>query len=263
MTERGPLAGKRIVNTRAPHQQADFDALLCAQGAEPIAYPCIDIAPPEDTSALDEAIRTAAAGGFDWLVLTSRNTVLMLARRLEALGLPAHALNGLRVATVGPATAEAAEAQLSLTVDLTPDEYVAEALATTLVDAPGGRIFLPQSAIARPTLHGELTDAGLDVTCVAAYRTIPGSGGADIPALLKAGQVHAVTFTSSSTARNFVRRLQNEGGSLSDLDGVCVACIGPITGETASDLGLAVSVIPEDYTLEGMVQALAAYFADR
>lgn len=258
-----PLAGRRVVNTRAPHQAAAFDVLLQAQGAEPVSYPCIDIAPPEDTAGLDSAIQAAAQGAFGWLVLTSTNTVLMLARRIEALGLPAEALGSVRVATVGPSTAEAAEAQLGVAVDLMPDEYVAEALAEAIKDTAAGSVFLPQSAIARSTLRDELTAAGLDVTAIDAYRTVIGTGGADVPAMLKAGQIDAVTFTSSSTAKNFVKRLREAGGSMNDLDGVSVLCIGPITGETAAGLGMTETVIPADYTLDGMIEALVAHFVVR
>ena len=260
MRAEGPLAGRRIVNTRAPHQAGDFDAMLRAQGAEPLAYPCIDLAPPEDASALDGALRAAAAGAFDWLVLTSANTALALARRLADLGLEPAALAGMRVAAVGPATAQAAEQMLGVQVDLLPGEYVAEALAAALRDAPGSRVFLPQSALARPVLRDGLTQVGLDVTAVDAYRTVCGSGGEDIPALLRRGEIDAVTFTSSSTVRNFVRRLEAEGGDLRALGGVCIAAIGPVTAEAAADAGLAVDVVPGDHTLEGMVRDLADYY---
>jgi uroporphyrinogen-III synthase len=255
----GALAGRRVVVTRAPHQAAELAALLEAEGAEAILYPCIDIAPPEDASPLDDGLRRAAAGEFDWLVLTSRNTVLALARRLDALGMSPSMLSGLRVAAVGPSTAAQSADLLGLTPSVVPDEHVAEALADALAGRSGARVFLPQSSRARPVLAEALRGAGMDVTAVDAYITVIGSGGADVPALLRAGEVDAVTFTSSSTVENFLARLTAEGATLSDLGGVVVACIGPITARTARTCGLAVDAMPEDYTLGGLVAALAAF----
>ncbi len=262
MAERraGTLAGRRVVVTRAPHQAAEFAALLEAHGAEPVLYPCIDIAPPEDASPLDDGLRRAAAGEFDWLVLTSRNTVLALSRLLDALGMSPGALSGLSIAAVGPSTAEQSADLLGLTPAVVHGEYVAEALADALSDRPGARVFLPQSSLARPVLAGALRGAGMDVTAVDAYITVIGSGGADLPALLRAGGVDAVTFTSSSTVENFLTRLEAEGAALSGLDGVAVACIGPITAKTARNCGLTVDAVPEDYTLDGLVAALAAFW---
>ncbi|HEC21720.1 MAG TPA: uroporphyrinogen-III synthase [Chloroflexi bacterium] len=257
-----PLAGKRVVNTRAPHQAADLDALLRRRGAEPLSYPCIDMAPPEDAAPLDEALRAAAEGRFDWLVLTSRNAVLALARRLETLGLAPSALGKQQVAAVGPATAEAARRLLGVQVALTPAEYVAESLADALCPAPGMRVFLPQSEIARPVLKEALTAAGAEVTGVTAYRTVMGRGGVNVPAMLSAGQVDAVAFTSPSTVHNFLRRLVGEGGDVADLAGVCVACIGPVTARAAHERGLEVQVVPEEHTLAGLIAGLEAHFLE-
>lgn len=262
MTE--PLAGRRIVVTRAPHQAADLAEMLAARGAAPLLYPCIDIDAPEDPSALDAALTGAAAGAFDWLVVTSRNTVMAIERRLVTLGLAPEALAAMRVAAVGPATAQAAAETLGLTAELVPEEHVAEALAAALIAAasPGRRVLLPQSAIARAVLAESLSEAGLIVTAVPAYRTVTGRGGEDVPALLAAGQVDAVTFTSSSTVDGFLERLAAEGGLRDNLAGVCLACIGPIAARTAEGHGLRVHVVPEDdYTLDGLLDGLESYFA--
>lgn len=124
----GALSGKGIVNTRAVHQADTLDSLLHAQGAIPLHYPAIAIVPPADTTALDAALFDLAAGRFEWLVLTSVNTVRMLAERLQALGLT---LTGkaCRAAAVGQATAEAAREQLGLEHLMVPPKYVAESLA--------------------------------------------------------------------------------------------------------------------------------------
>jgi uroporphyrinogen III methyltransferase/synthase len=122
------------------------------------------------------------------------------------------------------------------------------------------RILLAQADLARPILAQELTAAGANVTTVAAYRTVLGSGGADVVALLEGRKVDAAIFTSSSTVHNFLRRLTAEGGHPTLLAGICLACLGPVTAQTARDLGLTVAVAPAHHTLEGLVEALEAYF---
>lgn len=253
------LAGKRVVNTRAPHQAADLNSLLIEYGAVPVSYPCIDIDVPADPVALDRALREVAQGCFDWLVLTSRNTVYALARRLHVLGMDTAALSSVRVATVGPATAELAQQMLEITVTVTPDEYIAEALADALFVSQGTQVFLPQSDLARPVLRDRLAAGGATVTAVPAYGTVIGSGGDDVPTMLSRYQIDAVVFTSSSTVENFMQRLKVETACPVRLERVCVACIGPVTAEKAQLLGLDVHVIPETYTLEGLIMKLAEY----
>jgi len=252
------LAGKRVVVTRAPHQAPEMAELLHQAGATPILYPCLAIEPPEDLDALDAALKGAAAGEYDRLVLTSINTILILAQRLAALAL---SLPGLPVAAIGPKTAAAAETMLHLEVSVVAEEYVAEALAAALAPAPGERFLLPQSAIARPVLAGLLRAAGARVTAVDAYQTGLGQGGEAVPVMLAGGQIDSLTFTSSSTVTNFLERLANEGGDRRDLSGVCLAAIGPVTAATMAGLDLPADVVPADYTLSGLVTALEAYFA--
>jgi uroporphyrinogen-III synthase len=257
-----PLDGKRVVNTRARHQAAELDRLLLARGAKPVAYPCIDIALPEDTRPLDDALRAAVQGEFDWLVFTSANTVLSLSRRVEALGVNKSKLRGVKIAAIGPATAEAVRTLLGLEVSLLPEEHVAESLVEALRIAPGARVLLPQSDLARPVLAVGLTLAGLVVSAVVTYRTVIGSGGADVPALLDAGQIDVVTFTSSSTVENFLIRLSRESGDRASLADVCLACIGPVTAGTAVEHGLSVDVMPTEHILEGLVRDLEVYFME-
>ncbi len=255
----GALAGKRVVNTRASHQAASLDDLLRAAGAEPLAYPCIAVAPPAESAPLDDALRKLAAGSFDWLVLTSTNTVATLAQRLAALELKLNPAQ-FAVASVGPATADAARARLGLEpIDL-PPEYVAESLAVHLPLQPGARVLLPESAIARPTLADLLTARGADVLVVDAYRTICGTGGDDIPALLARGQVDALAFTSSSTVTCFVERMGAEGGEMAAALHLCAACIGSKTAATARDAGFTQVVMLAENTLAGLVAALEAVF---
>ncbi len=260
-----PLAGKRVVNTRAEHQAQELVERLEDLGAQVLAYPTIRIQPLTETGLLDRAVKQAAQGDFHWLVLTSTNTVRVLAERLEALGLGADALSTqqhpeLQVAAVGTATGALAEERLQVQVRCLPKKFMAEGLARALAVQPGQRIFLPQSAIARPVLAQALTAAGAQVTAVPAYRTELGRGGVELPRLLRERQVDVVTFTSASTVRNFVTRLEREGGDLGLMASVRVACIGPVTAQAARELDLPVDIQPSQYTVAALVAAIAAHF---
>lgn len=252
------LSGKRVVVTRAPHQAAEMEALLRRHGAEPVPYPCIEIARPENCAELDAALREAAAGQYDWLVLSSANSVLILAQRLDALRL--RLPEALKVASVGSSTAQSAHSLLGIQTSLVPDKFVAESLAESLAPAQGARILLPQADQARPVLAESLAASGAVVKAIQAYRTLPGSGGADVPRLLAQQAIDAITFTSASTVHNFAARLKNEGHSLELCNNVCIACIGPVTAQAVETLGLHVDVQPETHTLEGLVDALVTFY---
>ncbi|MBC7813061.1 MAG: uroporphyrinogen-III synthase [Burkholderiales bacterium] len=257
------LTGKRVVVTRAPHQAEELATLLRERDAKPLLYPCIDIAPPEDSMALDDALKSAANGGFDCLLLTSANTVIALTKRLTALSLPFDCLQMPTVGVVGPATAQLAQNMLGLKSTVMPEGYTTIALAVALRIIPEMRILLPQSAIANDVLAATLTGAGAKVTNVDAYRTVIGSGGVDLPAMLAANEVDAITFASSSAVHHFLTRLSSESGSASDVAQVTIACIGPSTAQTASECGLSVDVKSREHTLPALVAELASYFENR
>lgn len=252
------LSGKRVVVTRAPHQAADLVELLQSRGARPILYPCINIQPPEDTTDLDAALLAGTGGYFDWLVITSANTALIVQHRMKSLDF---SLEEMSVAAVGPKTAEAVRELLGLEARVVAEEYTAEGLALALGDLAGQHVLLPQSAIARPILATALRDAGASVMVVKAYRTEVGRGGDDVASMLAAGEIEAITFTSPSTAQNFVQRLVEENGQPSVLDTICLAAIGPVTAKAMRKLGFQVNVVPERFTLLDLVKALEAYFA--
>lgn len=274
------LRDKRVVNTRSPAQAPELDGLLRGRGALPLSYPCIDIAPPEDAAALVHALAEAAAGGFDWLVFTSVNAVQAVADATGMRG-AAGGAQGIagrpggdpgrptktldvaeaKVATVGPGTAAAVHALLGLSVDLQPQEYTAQALAAELVARGPGRVLLPLGDRARDTLPRALEARGTQVTSVIAYRTVIGRGGVDLPAILRRGEVDAVTFTSPSTVDNLALRLEREGGDWSLLGSTRVACIGPVTSQAAVLRGLHVQVEPREHTIEGLVDDLEEHFA--
>jgi uroporphyrinogen-III synthase len=227
-----------------------------------VNYPCIAIAPPEDSALLDAALCDLVAGRFDWLILTSANTVMAVAQRLKALELT---LTGaaFRAAAVGPTTAEAAQAQLGLELFDLPPQYIAESLAQHLPVESGTQVLLPESAIARPTLADRLADRGAVVIVVDAYQTVYGHGGADIPQLLAQKRLDAFTFTSSSAVTFFLERLHKEGGRPEDALSLFAACIGPKTAATARDHGFTVLTTAAEHTLDGLIDALDTYFANR
>lgn len=252
------MRGKRIVITRAQHQAGELASLLSRYGAEALLYPCIAIVPPEDTRQLDRAVWEMASGAFDWLVLTSANAVKILAQRLATTDLlpPSH----LALACVGPATAEAAQTLLNMQASAVPEDYVAEALVELIKPVLPARVLLLQAEKARPVLREQLAAAGATITALTAYRTVQGEGGVHLSSLLKTRQVDAITFTSASTVEHCVRRLQAEGAGLELLVHVCLACIGPVTAQAILAAGLVVGVMPVEHTIEGLVEALEAYF---
>ncbi len=260
------LQGRSVVNTRAPHQSAALDTLLRQYGAEPLSFPCIEIAPPDDPATLDDALRLAANGHYQGLILTSVNTVIALETRLKQLALAASALASLKVAAIGPATAEEATNRLGVRIDVMPDEYISDALLDALMRDPAlagaaaARLLLPQSEIADTALAERLRQHGAQVVVVPAYRTVRGSGGVNLPELLQRGAVDAITFTSGSTVSNCCARLNNESRHRNPLAGVTVACIGPKTADAAREFGLTACIVPIEYTLEALVAALDAHF---
>lgn len=255
----GGLAGKRIVNTRALAQAQALDDLLCAHGALPISYPCLRIVPPADLTALDTALRDLIAGQFDWLVLTSANTVLALRDRLDALGACLTAASW-RTAAIGPATAASARDQLGLTDILVPSAYVAEALADHLPLQAGARVLLPASALAEPALAARLTACGATVCVIDAYQTVCGIGGVDLRVLLAQRHIDAFTFTSASTVTYLLERLQAEGGSVGMVLEVVAACIGSKTAAAARAAGFRQVIISGEHSLGGLLHALETYF---
>ncbi|HEU4370870.1 MAG TPA: uroporphyrinogen-III synthase [Methylomirabilota bacterium] len=255
-----PLQGRTIVVTRAAAQAQRFTQLLEAAGARVLEAPAIVIAPPPSWEPLDTAL--GALDAFTWVIFTSVNGVAMVDRRLPARGLTWSALAGRRVAAIGPATADAL-AEHGVRPDLVPGEYRAEGLVERLrgVITPADRVLLPRAAQTRDVLVTELRRLGAHVTEVPAYATRRADAGtARLREALAAGAIDAVTFTSSSTARNFAE-LFSEDERRAWLSRVTVASIGPITAATAAEYGLTTGVMPGEYTIPALARALADHFA--
>ena len=255
-----PLAGRVVVVTRPRAQAQVFAGLLEAAGASILLVPTILIEPPASWEPLDRAL--ARLGDYGWAVFTSVNGVEMTRRRLEDKGRGADALRSLRLAAIGPATAEALRA-LGLETEVVPDEYVAEGLAARLraLIRPADRVLLARAAEARDVLVTELEAAGARVDEVAAYRTRPAAEDAgELRRALVLGKVDVVTFTSSSTVRHFAALFPGEDLQRL-LRGVAVACIGPVTGATARELGLETRIVPREYTIPALARAIANHYA--
>jgi uroporphyrinogen-III synthase len=166
-----------------------------------------------------------------------------------------------RIAAVGPATAAAFQRSFGRECRLIPDTYTSESLSEAIPVEPGMKVILPVSDLSDRSLADALRERGAEVTVVTAYRNVIGSGGVDLPALLAAGEVDAITLTSGSTARNLKLRIEAEGGDWSKAQALPAACIGPSTASVAEELGMRVVALPEKQSIEAMVEALERYFA--
>ncbi len=259
--DKRPLFGKKIVVTRAREQASTFLAALSELGAECIEFPTIEVVAPSGYDALDGAIRDLER--YQWAIFTSVNGVKFFFDRLRFLGRDSRSLKGIKVAAIGSRTGEALSGK-GIVPDLVPDEFRAEAVVDAFhkEDVEGLRILLPRAAQAREVLPVELEKMGASVDVVEAYRTIKASGDRSlVQGLLERGGIHMVTFTSSSTVHNFVDVFEEEGERFSRwMEKVSVACIGPVTAETAIKRGLKVSLTAERYTVESLTGAIVEYF---
>jgi uroporphyrinogen III methyltransferase/synthase len=259
--EQRPLFGCRVVVTRARAQAGELSAELEQLGAEVYEFPTIKISPPEDFGPLDAAIRELDS--FDCLAFTSVNGVEAFVERLRQYGLDLRAVpRGARIAAIGPATAERLE-EVGLRVDVVPDEYRAEALIEAL-DAgslAGKRVLIPRAKVAREILPEKLREAGAEVVVPPAYESVPTSAGKkELSLRLRSGEIDCVTFTASSTVENFVGAFGDEEAARL-LSATRVACIGPITADTARERGLHVDAEAAEYTIPGLVEAVTNLLA--
>ncbi len=257
--ESRPLFGKRILVTRAKDQASEYTTLLARAGAEPIEFPTIEIQPPASWSDVDAAI--AELKEFHWLVFTSVNGVRPFMDRLRHHRLDSRALAGLRICCIGPRTAEEVR-RYGLQADLVPEQFQAEGLVEAMRAAgvAGRRVLIPRAAVARELLPQELETLGGEVRVVAVYQTVlPTVERQRLKELLRAGDVHVATFTSSSTVRNFCELFESREEMLELMRSSVVACIGPITAATAREHGLVVTVTAPENTIPALVQAIEAY----
>lgn len=276
-----PLLGKRILVTRTREQASSFSERLSELGAISVEFPVIRIVPPLDWQPLDDALShlcDAHSAYYAWLIFTSVNGVEAAFARMQELGLSLPPSSTTRVATIGPATA-AALARYGVHTDLVPDEYIAESVAAALIEdaqhrgasLEGKRILLPRASVARDVLITQLQAAGALVDKVAAYRTLPVSSddvqGREVVRLLQEGELDVLTFTSSSTVRNFVQWLVSAApdiaaklrGNAAGARLPIIACIGPVTAQTARELGLYPRIEATTFTIDGLIEAIVSH----
>ena len=255
--EKLPLFGRCVLVTRSRQQASRLSDRLAELGANVIECPTIEVRPPADWAAADAALRRL--DDFDWLVLTSPNGADALAARMRALGLDGRALAGLRVAAVGPATADTLRGHF-IEPDRMPDKFTTEALAAALLAEAGasrGRFLLARADIATNVLPDALRAAGAAVEEVVVYRTVRPDAMPDAALeALREGSADWITFTSSSTVENFLALIEGEDVSL---DGVDLASIGPVTTDTLKAHGLAPAVTAEVHTIDGLVDAILSF----
>jgi uroporphyrinogen-III synthase len=254
-----PLAGRKILITRARHQAQSLASALEEKGATVVAIPTIEIIPPDSYDAMDAALWNAKK--YQWLVVTSVNGAEILAQRLKALGVGSGVLDDLKIAAIGPATARAL-GETGLHVDEVPKQAIAESLVESLRPQVSGKnVLLVRAKVARDVLPEELRKAGATVEVVDAYQTIVPATSADDVRLLFAAPSRmpdAVTFTSSSTVTNFFRLL-HEANVIAWPAGVAAASIGPVTSQTLRHHGIEPAVEATEYTIPGVVEALCRW----
>src|SRR5580704_6146442 len=247
------LRGVRVLVGRARHQASTLSSELRKLGAKVFEIPFIEIRKRRSLKPLDSALKNL--DGYDWLIFTSVNGVEALWERLAKLRLPKTSLKNMRIAAIGPATKKAIE-QRGGKVDVVPKEYVAESVVRSLRRRmKGKRVLLVRAKVARDVIPRELREAGAHVDVVEAYETtIPQSSRKQLRDALRnpRRRPHLVTFTSSSTVRNFVALL----GERESLEGIRLASIGPVTSSTLRELGLPVDLQAKQFTIPSLIKAV-------
>ncbi len=258
--ESKPLFGKRILVTRAPEQAGDLSDRLAELGAEPIECPTIQLVPPESWEPLDRAI--AELRRFRWVVFTSVNGVKYFMERLRHAGKDARSLAGATICAIGPKTADELTA-VGLTADLVPSGFQAEGLLDAMLQAgvsAGDHVLIPRAAVARELLPNQLRQMGVEVRVVPAYRAVrPVVDVESVKDLLRRQAIDVVTFASSSTAANFCGLFESRDELVALARDVTIACIGPITAQTARERGLTVGVTAAENTIPALVDAIVRH----
>jgi uroporphyrinogen-III synthase len=253
-----PLAGRRVLVTRAANQARKLSDALRALEAEPVEVPVLEIAPPASYAALDDAVKHLDR--FDWLILTSGNALQELSARSARLGINPARAEGLKVAAVGRATAEAAR-HYGFRVEVVPQTYIAESLVASLRDViHGKRVLLPRAAIARDVIPDALRDTGAHVEVVDAYQNLlPESA----PSLLRkalTNPIDAATFTSSSSVTHLAEAAHKAAIAF-PLANVPAISIGPVTSQTLRELNWPPAAEAAPHDISGLVAAVSKFFA--
>ncbi len=257
--EKHPLAGTRVLVGRARHQASSLSASLRGLGASVVEIPFIEIRKPQSYQSLDDALKNIRNDSryYDWLILTSANGVEAMWKRVRKLRLTRRNLKHLQIAAIGPATKKAI-VKHGLKVKMVPEEYVAESVVKALRDKVNGkRVALIRAKVARDVIPEALRSAGAEVDVIEAYETVvPEKSRPRLRALMKsaARRPHIVTFTSSSTAKNFAELLGDLKPDL--LKRVQFASIGPVTSATLRELQMPAAIEAREFTMGGLIRAI-------
>ncbi len=245
---RRPLDGKSVLVTRPEDQSAGISEQLKALGAEVVLMPAICIKPLDRTEELDAALHQL--GRYDWVVLTSVNGVKAVVDRLESIGLGLQSLRSRKLAVIGPATGDELT-RLVRAPDLIPEEYVSESIVKSLGSVRGQRFLLARADIARKDLAISLRDLGAIVDEVPVYHIVAAHPGNTLPKRAP----DYILLTSSAGVRATVDLLRSSD-RLDWISQSRLACIGPITARTVTELGFIPHIVASQYTVPALVQSL-------
>lgn len=248
------LDSRKIVVTRAAHQAAELANLIETVGGIPMLYPCIELAAPNDTSALTTILKHIM--DYDWIIFTSRNTVHAVHQHIQKHTITVD-WTEIKIASIGSRTRDMIEKVLGASVHFVPSQYTGERLAQELPVQNSERILLPQSELAEDTLTQLLCKRGANVESVSAYTMTIGQGGDNVPEMLKHQEIDAITFTSPSTVTNFIQRIQPQTAWT-----IPAICIGTTTHAAAIDAGFQYAYYPDNFTLDEMVKTLSHLFTE-
>lgn len=248
--EKRPLFGQKIAITRAAEQGSQLRLRLTDLGADVVDQPAIEIRDAHDAVALDDVL--SRVGAFDWIVFSSANGVTKFFERLKSQRRDARVLGGVKLAVIGPGTADKL-AEYDLVADLVPSsEYRAEALAAALAPhAQGKQVLLVRASRGREVLADELRAAGAYVEQVVAYESLDVTqANTRVLDLLDLGQLDWMTVSSSAIAKSLVSLFGEK------LRRTRLASISPITSATLRELGYEPTVEAKEYTISGIAAAI-------
>jgi len=253
--DKKPLFGKNIIITRAREQASDLSSQLTELGANVIEFPTIEIKEPDDFSELDNAIENLE--NYDFMIFTSVNGVILFFKRLFYKGFDARKLANVKICAIGPKTAKQFE-NFGIKPDVMPKKYQAEYIIEELekLGIKGKKFLLPRAKVAREILPEKIREKGGVIDVVTVYKTVlPDTNRDEVLEFLKENKVDYITFTSSSTVKNFFEMFKNV--SIRDyLSNIKLVSIGPITSSTLRELGYNPSLEAEKFTIEGIVKAI-------
>lgn len=260
--EKRPLFGRRVIVTRTREQASDLVAALEEAGADCFECSTINIKPVDSYEILDDELERLDE--YHWILFTSLNGIKYFFERLYSKSMDARDLKGPSIGVVGKSTADLL-LKYGVNADLIPPTFTGEGLAESLLDqgVEGRNILIPRAKAAREILPETLRGAGAQVLVAPVYQNVPPQGRKDeLRAELESGEIDLITFTSSSTVRNFLTMVdaRDQEELMELLKDVKIAAIGPITAKTVTDSGLQVDIQPESYTIPEMVEAIIEFF---